>query len=185
MKRATASVIALVSLLVALTSSVAQAADSGSLVQTFRATFEMSPPAANDPHAKGCPHLPAGTTITGSGQAISVTMDSTDRGGIRTIRNVTTINGTATDQNRNNYVFHYNNEFRISNTLAQPDMFSGTMKDLFVLTGPGPVRLRNGFVAGLTTDAGLTTVSSWSVQRAFGDPILFVPGPFVARCDPL
>jgi hypothetical protein len=183
MKRLAATSIALVSLLVGLPGGVALAADGVPDVQISQATFEMSPPAANDPNGKGCPKLPAGTTISGTGQSVSVTLDRTDRSGIRTIRNVTTINGTADDQNANRYVFHYNNEFRMSNTLAQPAVFSGTMSDLFVLTGR-TLRLRNGFVADFTTDAGLTSVT-WKVRRAFGDPILFAPGPVVARCDPL
>jgi hypothetical protein len=46
------------------------------------------------------------------------------------------------------------------------------------------MRLRNGFIADLTTDAALTSVT-WNVRRAFRDPIPFAPGPVVARCDPL
>jgi len=186
MNRAAISAIVLVLVLVGTTSSSAQAADGVPVVQVSTANFELSRPAANDPNGKGCPNLPPGTTVTGSGKSISITTDRTDRNGIRTIRNVTVINGIATDHPAGNaYVFHYHNEFRISNTVAQPDVFSGIMNDLFTLTGSGPVRLRNGFLAELTTDAQLSSISAWKVLRAFGDPILFVPGPFVARCDPL
>jgi hypothetical protein len=176
-KRIASSAIALVGLMIGLTSTIAQAADGVPKVETSRPSFELT--------SATCSNLPGGTTINGSGPQISVTTQRTDRRGVTTIRNGTTTNGTAKDQIGNTYVFHYANEYRISNTPAQPDVFSGTMTDIFTLAGPGPARLRNGFAAEFTTKADLSFVFSWNVRRTFGDPIGFEPGPFVAHCDPL
>jgi hypothetical protein len=177
MNRVTTSVIALVALAIALTSSIAEAADGVPIVQRSTASFELT--------SATCSHLPSGTILKGTGSQISVTIERTNRTGVQTIQNSTNATGTATDQNGRRYVFHYSNQFRISNTVAQPEVFSGSMNDLFVLGGAGPARLHNGFVADLTTDAAFSSVSSWNVRHAFGDPISFEPGPFVAHCDPL
>jgi hypothetical protein len=177
MKRVTTSVIALVALAVGLTSSIAEAADGVPIVERSTASFRLS--------SDTCSHLPSGTIVNGSGPQISVTMERTSRDGVKTIQNSTNASGTATDQLGNRYVFHYSNQFRISNTVAHPDVFSGSMTDVFVIGGAGPARLHNGFAADLTTDAAFSSIRSWNVRHAFGDPISFLPGPFVAHCDPL
>jgi hypothetical protein len=87
------------------------------------------------------------------------------------------------DQAGNRYVFNYSNEFRASNTRAQPGVYSGTMTDAFSVAGSGPVSLHNGFLAGITTNATLTSFSFPTVQNSRGDPIDFSTG--AAHCDPL
>jgi hypothetical protein len=184
MKRVALSAIAFVGLIVGLTSTIAEAAEGVPVVERSSASFVLT--------SASCPKLPASTTINGSGTQISITTRGTDRSGVKTVRNTTITNGTATDK-KNTYVFHYANEYHIANTLAHPDQFSGSMTDVFVVAGAGPARVHNGFVANLTVKADPATVTdlnswnirTWNVRHAFGDPISFEPGPFVAHCDPL
>jgi hypothetical protein len=120
-----------------------------------------------------CVHLPPDTSITRT---------TTNRSGITTIANSTVTPGTATDEAGNAYRFFYSNQFRVSNTAANPARFSGPMVDLFVLSGRGPAKLRNGFVATFTTN--FADFSRFDEIASFGDPITFPTGvgPF---CDPL
>ena len=90
---------------------------------------------------------------------------------------------TATDPAGHRYVFEYNNEFRVANTIAQPDIYSGTMHDAFSLAGNGPANLHNGFLAGITTDATLKNFSFPIDLASRGDPIEFPSG--ASHCDPL
>jgi hypothetical protein len=78
-------------------------------------------------------------------------------------------------------VFNYSNEFRVSNTVADPDIFTGLMTDHFSNSGRGPAKLNNGFVANLTTD--FTTFFTFDPISSFGDPLNFADGS--AMCDPL
>jgi hypothetical protein len=126
-----------------------------------------------------CPHLPAGT-VTGSGTETSVTRTTT-KGGITTIANTSVAPGGATDQAGNHYRFLYSNRFSVSNTTAQPDVFSGVMVDLFLMRGSGPARLTNGFVANITTN--FADVFTFDPISSFGDPLNFETGE--AICDPL
>lgn len=176
MKPSTRWVTVLVVLAFVATSAVAEAAAGGADVATFPVSFTLT--------SASCSNLPAGTTITGSGTEKSVTTTRTDASGITTIVNATHASGSATDQNGNVYVFNYSNEFRLSNTLAQPNVFSGLMTDAFTLAGRGPAKLHNGFVANLTTPLDFSSVT-WNVIHSFGDPISFASGPVVSHCDPL
>jgi hypothetical protein len=142
-------------------------------VEPFPANFTMS--------WLTCPNLPEGTTIEGTGTGRSVTTTKTDRRGITTVFNSSVAPGTATDQDGNRYRFLYSNQFRVSNTTADRDLYSGFMVDLFVLKGDGPARLRNGFLARITTDLG--DLFTFDPIFAFGDPINFATGEAV--CDPL
>ncbi len=127
-----------------------------------------------------CSNLPAGTTIEGTGTEKSITRTRTDASGVTTIANTSIAHGTATDQDGNAYVFLYSNEFRVSNSTADPDLFTGLMNDHFSLSGPGPAKLSNGFTARITTDfLGFT----FDPIRAHGDPISFPEG--IGHCDPL
>ena len=132
-----------------------------------------------------CPHLPPGTTITGTGTEKSIEHVTTDRKGITTIHNVTHSHGTAKDQAGNTYVFNYANSFRISNSATSPAVFSGLMIDAFSLAGRGPARLHNGFIAVFTLEFGTTPEPTARFQELHsrGDPIDFDTGE--ARCDPL
>jgi hypothetical protein len=142
-------------------------------VESFPADFEMS--------WQTCPNLPEGTTITGTGTGRSVTKTKTDRHGITTVFNSSIARSKATDQDGNRYRFFYFNQFRVSNTTADPDLYSGLMVDLFLLKGNGPARLENGFLARITTDLG--DFFTFDPIHAFGDPINFDTGE--AICDPL
>jgi hypothetical protein len=174
MKR-TAISAALVALL--LSAGTATAAGGGATVETIQMTFAPL-------NSETCPYLPDGTSITWSGTGTSITTFRTGANGVTTIGNVTHANGLATDQDGNTYAFNYSNEFRISNTLADPTVFSGLMTDSFSLAGQGPALLHNGFVAVFTTD-----FVSFGVEPLVsrGDPISFAPFPegFTAHCDPL
>ena len=86
----------------------------------------------------------------------------------------------APDQDGNRYRFLYSNQFRVSNTTADPDAYTGIMVDLFLLRGDGPAKLRNGFLARITTDL---ENFAFDPIFAFGDPIDFETG--AAICDPL
>jgi hypothetical protein len=171
-KRFATAAIALVALAVGVTS--AGAANGGATVVTSPVSFVLS--------SAACSYLPAGTTVTGSGIETSITTVRTADDNVTTIVNATHAHGTATDQAGNVYVFNYSNEFRVSNTVANPGVFSGLMTDAFSVAGNGPANLHNGFVAELTTDF---SVFSWNVRHTSGDPIDFTTGPVVAHCDPL
>lgn len=172
MKRFATSAVVLVALVVGATS--AGAANGGATVVTSPVSFVLS--------SATCSYLPAGTTLTGSGTQTSITTTRTASNGVTTIVNATHAHGTATDQAGNGYVFNYSNAFRVSNTVADPGVFSGLMTDAFSVAGSGPANLHNGFVAELTTDF---SVFSWNVRHASGDPIDFTTGPVVHHCDPL
>ncbi len=172
MKRLATVAIVLVALAIGVTS--AEAANDSPTVSKFPVTFTLS---SQNP----CQYLPANTTVTGSGIETSITTVRTHSNGVTTVVNATHAHGTATDQNSNAYVFNYSNEFRISNTVAHPDVFSGLMIDAFSLAGHGPARLHNGFVAKVTTTDSMPF--SYKVLHAFGDPLDFATGK--AHCDPL
>jgi hypothetical protein len=146
-------------------------AAGGTSVESFPVSFVLS--------SATCSHLPDGTTITGSGTETSVTTIRTDQSGVTTIINATHAFGTAADQNGNGYAFNYSNEFRVSNSVADPDALTGLMTDSFSLAGSGPARLTNGFVANIT----LAPTFEAQPISAHGDPISFPDG--TAHCDPL
>jgi hypothetical protein len=151
---------------------VALPAGASPLVETFPVTFSLS--------SAQCSNLAAGTTLDGSGIEKSITTERTNTSGVTTVMNVSHAHGTTTDQDGNIYVFDYSNEFRISNTIASPDVFTGLMTDHFSNSGSGPAKLNNGFVANVT----FTTTSFTAVPiNSFGDPLSFPDG--AAHCDPL
>lgn len=148
----------------------------GPAIETFPVSFTIT--------SAQCGNLASGTTITGSGSETSITIVRTDASGVTTIMNTSHAQGTATDDLGNTYVFNYSNSFRVSNSVADPDTFTGTMSDSFSLAGNGPAQLQNGFVAVLTTSDNFAT-ATWQVLNSRGDPIGFAAGPIVAHCDPL
>jgi hypothetical protein len=161
-------------LVTALATALVTALPAGArpLVETFPVEFTLS--------SATCSNLPSGTTISGLGTGKSITTERTNGSGVTTIMNATHAHGTATDQDGNDYVFDYSNEFRVSNTVASPDVFTGLMTDHFSNSGSGPAKLNNGFVANVTF-----TPTSFSVEpiSSFGDPLSFPDG--AAHCDPL
>jgi hypothetical protein len=172
LKRLVPAAVAIIALLLLPTSATANGGQT--TIEQVPGNFVMT--------SADCVHLPPNTTITGSGTGRSITRTTTNRSGITTIVNSTITPGTATDQAGNSYRFFYSNEFRVSNTAANPTRFSGPMVDLFLLSGRGPAKLRNGFVATFTTN--FADFSRYDEIASFGDPITFPTGvgPF---CDPL
>jgi hypothetical protein len=147
-------------------------AGASPLAETFPVSFTLS--------SATCSNLPSGTTLTGSGVETSITTERTNASGVTTVINATHAHGTSADQDGNVYVFDYSNEFRVSNTVASPDVFTGLMTDHFSNSGSGPAKLTNGFVANVTF-----TPTSFSVVpiSSFGDPLSFPDG--ATHCDPL
>jgi hypothetical protein len=125
-----------------------------------------------------CSLVPAGTTISWTGPETASTIVRTDASGVTTISVVAHASGTATDNHANSYAFDYSNAFRVSNSVADPNTFTGTMTDHFSLGGPA-LHLSNGFTANLTTD--LSTFS-FDFINSRGDPI---DSQGNAHCDPL
>jgi hypothetical protein len=127
-----------------------------------------------------CQYVPAGTTISWTGPETSSTIVRTDGSGVTTVQVVSHASGTATDNHGNTYAFNYSNAFRVSNSVADPGTFTGTMTDTFSLAGAA-LHLNNGFIAALTTN--LVDVFIFDPLNSRGDPIGFADGS--AHCDPL
>jgi hypothetical protein len=155
-----------------------EVAAAGATVETSSVSFTIT--------SGRCHYLSPGTTVTGAGTQKSITTMRTDANGVTTIQNTTHAHGTATDNSGHTYVFNYSNSFRVSNTVAHPDTFSGMMTDVFSLAGNGPAQLHNGFVAGVTSSDGFVT-ASWDVRSSRGDPISFATGVIedAHHCDPI
>ena len=102
MRRSVVTAVGVVSLALSLGSLVY--AREGATVETYPVDFVLT--------AGTCSNLSAGTELTGSGTAKSITTTRTDRDGVVTVLNSTHAHGTATDQDGNTYVFNYSNEFR-------------------------------------------------------------------------
>ena len=175
MRRIAISAVAVIALLLSAGTTIA--AGGGAKVETIPMTFA---PLNSDT----CPYVPEGTSITWSGTGHSVTTERTDGSGVTTIFNTTVAHGVATDQDGNEYHFHYSASYRISNTVANPGLFSGHVVDSFTLAGQGPIHLSNGFVGVFTTDGTSFSIEALSSR---GDPISFAPFPqgYTQHCDPL
>jgi len=144
----------------------------GATVDTFPTGFVLT--------SDTCSNLAVGTTLIGTGTMKSITTTRIDHSGALINENSTHANGTATDQDRNTYVWSYSNSFR--GAFDESGVFTGTMTDAFVLTGRGPAHLNNGFQGTIVTDfATFFTVPE--VTFSHGDPLNFVSG--AAHCDPL
>ena len=172
----TTAVVAVVTVVLSLCQGTSASAAPGG-----GATIEESPVSIVI-SSDSCSNLPDGTTIQGTGTLRSITTTKTNADGITTVRNTSHARGTATDQDGNTYVFLYSNEFRVSNSAADPDTYSGLMTDHFSLSGPGPARLSNGFTARFTTNL-VDVFTNFEPIHAHGDPIGFPEGS--AHCDPL
>lgn len=161
-------------IVLALVGSATSAA-ARATVETFPVDFTIT--------SELCSNLPDGTTIEGSGTMKSITTVLTKKSGITTVLNTSHAHGTATDQDGNRYVFDYSNEFRASTTVAEPDLLSGRMTDHFSLSGRGPAKLNNGFVALFTASPDFSFFSFDDVISSHGDPLGFPEG--TPHCDPL
>jgi hypothetical protein len=86
--------------------------------------------------ADQCPLLPAGLSVTGTGERHMVTNTHTNADGTTEVRINDLIKGTATDSNGGVHKFVYHNS---STETTLPDgTHAISMNDIFALSGPGP-----------------------------------------------
>lgn len=154
-------------LAVLFTLASASSASAAASVETFPVSFQLT--------SATCPNLPDGTVINGTGTGKSITVEHAT-----SLFNVTHDQGTATDQDGNQYVFSYSNTFHASAT-SDPGVLAGRMVDHFSLSGSGPASLNNGFVANFETD--FATFFAFDPISSHGDPLVFPQGD--VACDPL
>lgn len=86
--------------------------------------------------ADQCPKLPAGVSVSGTGERLMIINTHTMADGSTEIRTNDLIKGVATDSNGGAHTFVYHN----SSTLTIPTSgdYSISMNDTFALSGPGP-----------------------------------------------
>ena len=106
------------------------AAASAADHQVISETVSFSVPADQ------CPELPAGVSISGTGERMTIINTHTNADGSTEVRTNDLVTGTATDSNGGTHKFVYHN----SSTLTIPASgdYSISMNDIFQLTGPGP-----------------------------------------------
>ena len=86
--------------------------------------------------ADQCPKLPAGVSVSGSGQRHMIINTRTKADGITEIRVNDLIKGVATDSNGGEHKFVYHNSS--TETILPSGLHTVSMNDSFVLSGPGP-----------------------------------------------
>jgi len=86
--------------------------------------------------ADQCPQLPAGVSVDGTGERLTIINTNTMADGTTEIRTNDLVKGVATDSNGGVHKFVYHN----SSTLTIPTSgdYSISMNDTFDLSGPGP-----------------------------------------------
>jgi hypothetical protein len=86
--------------------------------------------------ADQCPKLPAGVSVSGTGERLTIINTETRADGTTEVRTNDLVKGVATDSNGGVHKFVYHN----SSTLTIPlsGDYSISMNDSFVLSGPGP-----------------------------------------------
>ena len=121
-----------------------------------------------------CTSLPAGLTVTGSGEGFLVINSRVDQNGFTHIERNDLVTGNATDSNGATYVFNYHNH-------ASFDIppggfpFSATTADHFNLVGNGQAnQLEVHFVATVTFTSPTTHI--FSFINVHGSPM---------TCDPI
>ena len=122
----------------------------------------------------GCSMLPAGLTISGSGESFLVVNTRVDREGTTHIESNNLVTGTATDSNGEVYGFNYHNH---ASQQVPPGGFPFTLEatDHFNLCGKGQAnRFQVHFVARATFYSPIT----FTIQffKPHGDPM---------SCDPI
>lgn len=127
--------------------------------------------------ADQCPELPAGVSISGTGERHMIINTHTKADGTTEVRTNDLIKGVATDSNGGVHKFVYHN----SSTLTIPPSgdYSISMNDSFVLSGPGPHYSVTFNWRWTFTSLELLwpPVDNW--EQLNGDPAL------IFACDPL
>ena len=126
-RRLTVHVLLALMLLVGVSSAAAAPATDHQVV-TGTADFTIP--------ADQCPKLPAGVSVSGSGERTTVTNTHTKADGTIEIRTNDLAKGLATDSNGGVHKFVYHNSSTL--TIPTSGAYSISMNDIFILSGPGP-----------------------------------------------
>jgi hypothetical protein len=118
----------LIFVLFAGVSSAAAAPAAGHEVITETVSFSIP--------ADQCPELPAGVSISGTGERMMIINTHTTGDGTVEVRVMDLIKGTATDSLGGVHKFVYHNSS--TETIPPSGDHTFEMNDVFVLTGPGP-----------------------------------------------
>jgi hypothetical protein len=86
--------------------------------------------------ADQCPELPAGVSVSGTGERHMVVNTHTNADGSTEIRTNDLVKGVATDSDGGTHKFVYHNSSTL--TIPTSGAYSISMNDVFVLSGPGP-----------------------------------------------
>lgn len=86
--------------------------------------------------ADQCPELPAGLSVSGSGERHMIVNTHTMADGTTEIRRNDLIKGVAIDSNGDAHKFVYHNSS--TETILPSGLHTISMNDIFVLSGPGP-----------------------------------------------
>jgi hypothetical protein len=154
--------------LVAVSGSAADAAgpDRGEYDTTWTVTSEL------------CSQIPAGTVLAGTGQGHFTNNVRTTGDGQGILRSVAHAQGTATDQDGNEYTWVYTNG--VVGEIVD-GVLSARMVDSFVVTGSGPAAYVTGFSADIVEEFGVSF--EITARHVLGDPFDFVNDS--GRCDPI
>jgi hypothetical protein len=124
--------------------------------------------------ADQCSELPAGVSVSGSGESIAVINTRTLEDGSTETRTNNVIKGVATDSNGGSHTFVYQN-YSVDTALPN-GTHRMSMSDTFVLNGPGP-HFSIGFNWRWTyTESFWPPQDNWEQISTRGD---------VFACDPL
>jgi hypothetical protein len=139
--------------------------------QVVNETVSFSIPAGQ------CPALPAGLSVSGTGQRHMIINTHTKANGTTEIRVNDVITGVATDSNGGVHNFVYRNSS--TETIPPSGDHTVSMKDIFILNGPGP-RYSVGFNWRWTYNPDIEPlwppVHNWEQISTRGD---------IFGCDPL
>jgi hypothetical protein len=98
----------------------------------------------------GCPSLPAGLVVSGSGDGLLIVNVRVDKNGVTHVEESDLVTGTATDSDGGTYVFNYHN-YSSTDIAAGGFPVQVTTTDHFNLNGSGKAnQLQAGFVASVT-----------------------------------
>ena len=126
--------------------------------------------------ADQCPLLPAGVSVSGSGESVAIINTRTLADGSTVVRINNLIKGVAIDSNGDAHKFVYHNSS--TQTILPSGFTTISMNDSFVLTGPGPHYSVTFNWRWTFTQPNLwPPVDNW--EQLHGDPDL------IFACDPL